>query len=265
MFDLLDRHPGVVVLHDFFLSGAVNYRDRHDRSPGTFARSLYRSHGYPALIAERDGGREAATWSYPCNLEVLERADGIIVHSMHSAELADTWYGSGFACEWRMIPHLRRPSARSDREAARRRLGITDEGFLAVALGSLGRTKMNDRLLEAWLASPLSDDRTCTLAFVGEAHEDDFCNDLRRAIAACPCEQRVRLTGAVSREVYEDYLLAADMAVQLRTLSRGETSGAILDCFSFGTATLANAEGSIAELPDDVLVKIRTNSRRLPS
>jgi glycosyltransferase involved in cell wall biosynthesis len=256
MFDLLEHHPGVVVLHDFFLSGALHYRDRHGHSAGTFARSLYRSHGYHALMTERARGREAAVWKYPCNLDVLRRADGIIVHSKHSTQLADTWYGPGYAADWRIIPHLRGPSARADREAARKRLGIEGDDFLIVSLGALGPTKMCDRLVTAWLASPLSRDQSCALAFVGEAHDDDFCRALRRTISRSSCEPRVRVTGAVSRAVYEDYLLAADMAVQLRTLSRGETSGAVLDCFSFGVATLANAEGSIAELPDDVLLKI---------
>ncbi|MFM9735882.1 hypothetical protein, partial [Streptomyces niveiscabiei] len=52
------------------------------------------------------------------------------------------------------------------------------------------------------------------------------------------------------------YLAAADMAVQLRTLSRGETSGAVLDCFNFGIPTIVNANGSMGDLPADSVVML---------
>jgi hypothetical protein len=41
--------------------------------------------------------------------------------------------------------------------------------------------------------------------------------------------------------------------VQLRTRSRGETSGAVLDCLGAGLPVVANANGPIAEYPRDIL------------
>lgn len=45
------------------------------------------------------------------------------------------------------------------------------------------------------------------------------------------------------------------MAVQFRTNSR-ETSRAVLDCLSCGIPKIINAHGSMAEYPDDVVVKL---------
>ena len=54
-------------------------------------------------------------------------------------------------------------------------------------------------------------------------------------------------------QTYQEYLIAADVGVQLRTSSRGETSAAILDCMNYALATVTNANGSMADLPRDAV------------
>ncbi len=256
MFALLARHPGVVVLHDFFLSGAVHYCHETRRLKGGFARALYESHGYAALTDERQIGREAAVWKYPCNKEVLDRAQGVIVHSRFAMRLAETWYGPGSAGDWTYIPLARAQPPAIERRAARERLGIADADFLVCSLGMLWPSKLNDRLLNAWLSSPLADDPGCHLTFVGENQSTEYCKDLVRMIRGSRSRERIRITGFVPRQQYEDYLAAADMAVQLRALSRGETSASVLDCLARGVPTIANVNGWVAELPDETLSKI---------
>ena len=48
---------------------------------------------------------------YPANLQVIQDAHGIIVHSEYSRQLADKSYGPGTADDWAVIPHLRVPMA----------------------------------------------------------------------------------------------------------------------------------------------------------
>src|SRR5262249_45116297 len=93
MLDLLERHPGIVVLHDFFLSGLLNWLEHAVGKKHAFPRALFHSHGYPALQHERDYGREAGIWKYPCNRVVIDSASGIIVHSRYSINAARQWYG----------------------------------------------------------------------------------------------------------------------------------------------------------------------------
>src|SRR5205814_125240 len=52
MFGLLERHPGVVVLHDFFMSGITHYAAGASPYPNAYVRALYLSHGYRALLDE---------------------------------------------------------------------------------------------------------------------------------------------------------------------------------------------------------------------
>ena len=57
-------------------------------------------------------------------------------------------------------------------------------------------------------------------------------------------------------DVFHQYLAAGDIAVQLRTLSRGETSAAVFDCINHGLATIVNAHGTMAELDGDAVWKL---------
>ena len=254
IFGLVDRHPGVVVLHDFFLSQALRHLDVVGYLPGGFTRALYESHGAAALVAATAVGDEEAALTYPCSKRVLDRATGVIVHSDFSARLADTWYGEGFARDWRRIPLLRATPSESDRSAARLRLGLDDGDFLVCSFGFLWTTKLNERLVAAWHESGLAEDEKARLVFVGECHPGPYGDGLRDQIAQITGPERVEITGYVSRDVYADYLAAADVGVQLRTLSRGETSASVLDCLARGLPTVANAHGSTAELPDGILV-----------
>lgn len=249
MFGLLARCPGVVVLHDFFLGHLQAHRDVTGADPGAWARELLRAHGWPALqhrFEADDTGDVAFRW--PCNLEVLQRALGVVVHAEHPRQLAAQWYGPGYADDWAVIPLLRAPLAKQDRDVARAALGLREDDVLVCSFGLLGTTKLNHQLLEAWLASSLAQDPRCQLVFVGQAG-GDYGVQLQPRIRAG--QGRIRITGWADADSYRQYLAAADVAVQLRTLSRGETSAAVLDCMNYGIATIANAHGSLAELPRD--------------
>ncbi|MYM85508.1 glycosyltransferase, partial [Duganella sp. FT50W] len=253
MFDLMQRYPGVVVLHDFYLSGAVHYLSSLNREPDAYARILYESHGYAALIHELAEGREASYYHYPCNRPVLDHAAGIIVHSRYSQQLAERWYGAGKAAEWRYIPLLRALPGPLDRASARTALGLDDDDFLVCSFGLLAVTKCNERILEAWINSELAGNRRCHLVFVGENHVGPFGNALAARLAG---QRNIKITGFVSMERFRTYLAAADCAVQLRTRSRGETSGTILDSLAYRLPTIINAHGSAAEVPDHVVLKL---------
>jgi len=253
MFELLERHPGVVVLHDFFLSGILNHAEPQHKLPNHYCRSLYLSHGYGALAEEAALGRGASCMAYPCNKAVLERATGVIVHSRHAIDLARQWYGPAFADDWRMLPLLRKLPDRIDKAAARRELGLAADAFLVCSFGMIAATKCNDRIVAAWIDSEAGRDPRCHLVFVGEAGNDAFGNDLRAQIAAHP---RIHITGYASDAAYRHYLAAADAAIQLRANSRGETSAGVLDCLAFGLPTTINAHGSAAEVPEPACLRL---------
>jgi glycosyltransferase involved in cell wall biosynthesis len=246
MFDLLARFPGVVVLHDFFLSGARDNAERTSTLPNYYCRSLYLDHGYRALVEEREQRRAASCQAYPCNKSVLDRAMGVIVHSNHALALAREWYGPTAPRDWRVVPLLYNMTSVDDRQATREGHGIADNAFLMCSFGMLAVTKCVDAIVDAWLASAAGADPRCYLVFVGAVADDAFGEALLTRIAPHP---RVRITGYASPALYRSFLAAADAAVQLRSNSRGETSGALQDCLHHGLPTIVNAHGAAAEVP----------------
>ena len=257
MFGLLERFGGVVVLHDFYLSGVVSHLQWASKVPGFWNDYLYRSHGYRALIDQASGmDPEDMLLRYPCNAPVIEHADGVIVHSRHSRELASAHYGEGAGNDWSVVPLLKRLPKQVDRLLARKELGIPADAFVVCSFGILGEGKHNRRLLDAWQSSDLSRDDQCRLVFVGGAHDPAFAAAIGGQIASGPGSDRVAITGYASSDDYRRYLQAADVAVQLRQNSRGETSAAVFDCLAHGVATIVNAHGSMAEIPSDVVVML---------
>ncbi|HUD31283.1 MAG TPA: glycosyltransferase [Novosphingobium sp.] len=253
MFGLLREIPGVVVLHDFFLSGIIAHLDKTGQRPGIWARALSDSHGWAAVVERyKAEDNDGVIWAYPCNLPVLQDALGIIVHADYSSHLAREWYGDRAADDWRLIPHLRQPLP-VDRAAARQALGIGADDFVVCSFGHIAPTKRSQMLLEAWLASPLARDPRCRLVFVGQNHGSRYCNALERQARSAATKGRVEITGWADIGKFRHWLQAADVAVQLRTLSRGETSGTVLDCMNAGVATIVNAHGAMAELPGDAV------------
>ncbi|VEN73924.1 conserved hypothetical protein [Candidatus Desulfarcum epimagneticum] len=258
MFSLLEEIPGVVVLHDFFLSGLVWHMDAHGSDPNYFVKRLYESHGYGAAREKFSdpASNDLVCRKYPCNLSVLKQAKGIVAHHEYSLNLAKDRHAKVDEDNWAVIPHLRIPAFGHDRAKARQALNLGDDDFIVCSFGLLGPSKLNHRLLKAWLTSHLAKDANCVLIFVGQNHEGEYGRELMTAIQRGKIGGRVRITGWVDTETFRHYLAAADIGVQLRTFSRGETSGAVMDCMNHSLATVVNANGAMADLPDDAVWKL---------
>lgn len=250
MFNLLEQMPGVVVLHDFYLSGIYHYMEQSGYSDGAWTKELYNSHGYWAF-GERFSSNvtEDVVWSYPCSLSVIQSALGVIVHSKNSINLSRKYYGKQIS-NYHLIPHLRALPATANRLDDRKILGISPKEFLVCSFGIVGKHKMSQRLCDAWQKSDLAEDPDCKLVFVGQNAPGDY-GEKMGAYGG-----NIEITGWASQKVYRSYLSAADLAVQLRTLSRGETSGAVLDCMSFGLPTIVNEHGGMADLDKETVMMI---------
>ncbi|HEX8955706.1 MAG TPA: glycosyltransferase [Burkholderiaceae bacterium] len=264
MPELMRRHAGVLVMHDFFNSSMLAADELELRRPHCWSDALYHSHGYPALAVRyhENGGNGVAEAKdrFPCNLSLLQDAAGVIVHSAHSMRLAQEWYGAQADADWAAIPHLRVatpiPDRAAMRRAAREQLGLMQDRFLVCSFGFIAPTKLTHRLLDAWMQSALCGDRECELVLVGENHGGDYGAQLSRRIEQSGARDRIRIAGWTEMRDYELYLQAADIGVQLRSTSRGETSGAVLDCMNHALPTIVNAHGSMADLPEGAVWKL---------
>jgi glycosyltransferase involved in cell wall biosynthesis len=251
MRKLMTEVPGTVVLHDFFLSGLFQWVELNSSSK-MWTRALYNNHGYmPVRVRYKDA--ETAKLRYPVNLGFVQEAQGVIVHSEHARTLARQWLGPDFTANWKVIPHVRKLADPGSRGSARDALGVPHDAMILCSFGFLDAVKLNHRLIEAFLGSSLARDPKCYLIFVGENHVGDYGAHLLQMVRDSAISSRILVTGWADPLRFRQYLAAADMAIQLRTGSRGETSGTVLDCLSSGLPVIVNAHGSAAELPNEAV------------
>jgi glycosyltransferase involved in cell wall biosynthesis len=104
MFSLLEQHPGIVVLHDFYLGTLLNWMGNSGGAPDLFTTALYDSHGFSGLQKDREEGRDASIKVYPCNAAVLRNSVGLIVHSEDSIEETREWFGESASANLEYIP-----------------------------------------------------------------------------------------------------------------------------------------------------------------
>ena len=183
--------------------------------------------------------------------EISQRAMGLILHAQSAAgrirlETGAIPYLLPFANQ--RVPHHDAIDP-LDRSAARRRLEF-DQGSIHIA--SFGyvdtRTKMSDHVLEAagWLTAW---GHQVSLYFVGAASQSEAKKLTERAERLGL--YRFSITGFVTEETFRDYLLAADLGVQLRISPLLGVSGPLSDLAAFGTPAVASAGLAIdVDAPD---------------
>jgi len=239
------------VLHDFFLSGILADQELRHYDQACWIRALYDSHGYAAVMdrfAEPD--LTAVIGRYPANLHVLQSARGVIVHTEHARDLANQWYGPNTAQHWPVVPLVRTPAQTIDKPSAKQALGFKADDFVVCTFGLVSATKQYREILQAWRQCMLAKHSRAHLVFVGSQETTELNLEIESASEnpQQPNTGQIHMTGWVSPHTYSQYLQAADLAIQLRTESRGETSAAVLDCLNHGLATIVNGHGSMAEL-----------------
>ena len=250
MFNLLERFPGIVVLHDFFLYDVYRWMDDvHYSHNISFIDVIYKSHGFKA-VKEYLNNKDSLS-KYPLNINIIENSVGIIGHSNYLSKLLEQWYGKNSLEDFALVPFLKEAAPKIIRDEAKEILNIKSDCFVICSFGFIDNIKLNIELLNALLNSKLSLNEKCFLFFVGENHGGDYGVNIANIIRKSGLENRIRITGYVEPMVYKQYLSASDMAIQLRRFSKGETSAAVFDCMSFGIPTIVSTNGSMGEIPKD--------------
>ena len=263
MLDLLARYPGIVVLHDAYLSGLYAYLEFQRGQDGRLTREMLYAHGPQArrlLVPARAlrDGVGVATVQLPATKRVLEQAIGVISHTPFNRDLARRFFPEGWPAPYRVVPqvvHVPELLPPEGRLALRHELGYSQEDFIVCTFGHVVWTKCGDLLLQAF-ASAFRNKKRVKLVFVGELANDDFGRNLRRSIEESGIAARVTVTGYLDQGAYANYLWAADLAVQLRTHSRGGTPKGVLDCLAHRLPVIVNNAASYTDYPDDVVFKV---------
>jgi glycosyltransferase involved in cell wall biosynthesis len=255
MLDLMRRFRSLVVLHDSYLGGLVLPAVQAGLWPVALDEEL-EAEGEPkvaAALRRQDIGEFEAIEHSPLNRRVLGMAGAVIVHS---------------AWSWRhvrgrtSVPVARVPMMAplvplKSRAEERTRLGLPSEAFLIATLGFVGPPKRLPALLRAVAALPEAARRKTRLLVVGYA-PPELHDELVALASELGIAPLVRMVGRVSFGDFTAYARAADVCVQLRYPTRGESSAALLRELAAGATCVISDHGSMSEVPDGVALKVRT-------
>lgn len=253
------KTPAVVVLHDFVLHHlfAAAYLDRG--RVREYAQLLARCHGERgrrlgelALRGERDPVWDLEPWAYPLSQTVVADATALIVHSrlVRGAVLREA--PGAHVVE---IPHHVVPAPRTPTAQARHELGLPSDRAVAVTLGIVTPAKRVGKVLEALALVPTG---RRPFLFVGGALVES--DPLRAQAKTLGLAGDVAFGGYLSEEDFWKAASAADLAVNLRYPTMGETSGAVCRLAGFGLPVLVSDVGWFRELPSSFASKIPVGS-----
>ena len=254
VLDLMRRFHGLVVLHDVHLGGLVQLAIRAGLWPGTLAEEVRRE-GEDGLARRLQTGcisGEDILDAVPLNRRILEAADAVVVHS------AWAWQRVRRVVD---VPVARVPLAAPvpplrSRNDERRHLGLPPDAFLIATLGLVSPAKRLPSLLRAVAALPVAVRQTARVVIVGFSPPEKE-NDLRALAASLGIAEAVYFAGRVPFEDFAAYARAADVCVQLRYPTRGETSAALYRALGAGAACVVSDHGATAEIPEGMALKVR--------
>jgi glycosyltransferase involved in cell wall biosynthesis len=241
IFELLRRYGGACIAHDARMLSFYRFDLGMEHAKAVAGRELGRAVSADEInmwLAE-EGKLEALFLG-----EIAESAGPTIVHSLTTARLIEERHGVRpkhipFSIYRPWTVHELGPAARA---AARVRLGLQPREVAIATFGYVHSTKGPEECVQAlnilrgWRVP-------ASLHFVGgtEAMPDRGAA-LRSLIASLGLTAEVRFAETfVSEQTYKDYLLGADLGVQLRTYGLGGLSGALLDCAAAGLPTVTNS------------------------
>jgi glycosyltransferase involved in cell wall biosynthesis len=247
IFDQLLRYGGACISHDSRMLGFYRILLGMERATNEASKELGRrveSVDVDRWIAD-EGSLEALFLG-----EIAASASPMLVHSPVTQALTHERYGVTAKLLPFCIYRPWRTEQLANRAPARRRLALRDDEVIIVTFGHVDVSKAPLECI--WALEVLRGwGIDATLHFVGTPADQPT---LEGAIARLGLHGKVTfLSSYVSDETYRDYLLAADLAIQLRLTYLGSLSGALQDCIAAGIPTVTNASLAMAMgVPDYV-------------
>lgn len=269
--------PGVVTLHDLVLHHLLLTLTLGpdgiggEEGLGLYTRRLRADHGWMGEAVARakfwGGYGDMPTFALPAHRTLLSRQRGVLVHSRWAAAAVAR---ANPQVRVRAVPMgvpLPPPADRRAGLAFRRRLGIPPEAPVVGCFGFQTPIKRTLSAVRALARPELAGTRRvgtepARLLIVGEVSEVlDLEGEARRAGVA----DRIHVTGYVDFDDFQAAIGAADVAVNLRYPTAGETSASLLRILAAGRPAVVSDYAQFAELPEGLVAKVPLGEDEVPA
>ncbi|MCA0177115.1 MAG: glycosyltransferase [Proteobacteria bacterium] len=256
VYQAFRQRPGVLVQHDFNLHYLLDDTTLLRRDAAGYAEVLAEEYGPPGrtLAHLRQLGlfSESQKLVLGVNTHLARQAPAVIVHSHWVRERLPP----DVQARTTVLPHHGAPQAQAfahlSRREARAQLGLPQDRRVVLSLGYITPPKQIDATLAAMaLLAARGDD---ALFVIGGARNPGY--DIDAQVQARGLAGRVRVTGFLDETTFFTYIVAADVLVNLRHPTVGESSGTLARAMALGLPAIVHNFGPMAEVPDAAALKV---------
>lgn len=259
IIEKFNQFPGILELHEISLHNLVVNLTVARNDVAGYLKLVEYSHGKRGLsIAEnyfRNGGEmpwERDSLEMTVSRHLTDKAQAVIVHSDFVKQMIKAVNIS--------IPVINIPlhtadiagDYAEDQKAARSRLRLSDNKLIFASFGFATPSKRIIPILDA-LKKIKENGKEFLYIIVGELHDKNITASIKNH----GLSENVVITGFTSLEAFKDYMLACDIAVNLRYPTQGESSAAVHRLMGMGKPIVVTNIGTFQEYPDNTVLKVR--------
>jgi glycosyltransferase involved in cell wall biosynthesis len=249
----LERFPGIVVVHEAMLHHLVRGMTLSRGDLEGYVEEMRYAYGRTGQALARrslDTGIPLDVWSYPLFERAVDASLSVIVHNEFTRQRL---LASRPLARTTLIPHhvSLGELGSMDRAAARSGLKLPPDAFILASYGFITPAKRLEVTLRAF--ARLKKERPDALyLLVGDVSPHyDLAGFLTPELA-----DGVVLVGHTELDEFLRYMVAADVAVNLRYPTSGETSGTLIRLLGLGKPVIVSNLGAFAEIPDGACAKV---------
>jgi glycosyltransferase involved in cell wall biosynthesis len=256
IYRTLLKHRGIVVLHDYVLHPFLQHitLQKGDRSAYVAEMKYsYGPEGEKMARAYADASYPFADFlKHPLNERVIDSGGCVVVHSNFVRDMIKRG-------DVRVIPHGRDLAGEDEKQVLeiKNELGLGGSWPVLGCYGFMSRNRRLEVLVEVFgRIIPGYPDAKLLLAGDLDA---GYKKSIVALVRKLNLSDRVIFGGYADDGSYRKYLACADVVVNLRWPTMGETSGTLLDALAFGKPVIVSDVGSYREFPDDCCWKVGVN------
>ncbi len=255
VYDLAIEKPGVLTLHDVVLHHFLIDRTVKKGDFDAYRDQLLEDHGWIGEAAAMPmrwpgGSGMAAQFALPAHRTLVASQVGILTHSRWAAE----WLGEEIAgLRVQRVPMGVPLGNRADAAAGvefRHRHGLPLDRPLLGSFGFQTPMKRTDVVISTLASSELDGVHLMVGGEVAPILE------LEKRAAEAGVGDRVHILGFLPFDEFEAAISAADVCLNLRYPTAGETSASLLRILAIGRPAVVSDYAQSADLPDEGVVKV---------
>lgn len=252
------EHPGVIIQHDLVIFHFIwGYYKERKRS---LFSTLYKSFPIEDFVSYKEAFKnnciniELAS-KLTLNTELLKSGNRFIAHSEYTRNniLATGLINQKDIAHINLIEQMGDNSIIIERKKLFNKYNVPEDAVVICAFGYIQETKLNRETCHAIKKIAEKSDKKICYVMVGKG---DYVNDELE-------DGLIIKTGFTELDEFNSFVDHADIIVNLRTPTMGETSGAMLRILQLGKVCITNNGGWFSELPDDCVCKIELDNIEL--